>query len=103
MIWFHNVNGVSDNFNKDANTLGFGVSFDYLQRWQADIAYTAFIGGRSFSGTDPVPAGAGLNGTADTPATVFAPGSPDQSADFSTSSNDNKDRDFLAISVSYAF
>ncbi|RZO85039.1 MAG: DUF1302 domain-containing protein [Oceanococcus sp.] len=97
LVWFHNVNGVSSNFNEDSNVLALGLRFDYLQRWQADIAYTAFLGGRNYSGTDPVAPGAQLN------ETTFAPGSPDQSSSFSTSSNPSADRDFLAISISYAF
>ncbi len=97
LVWFHNVNGVSSNFNEDSNILAVGMSFDYLQRWQADIAYTSFLGGRSYSGTDPVAPGTQLN------ETTFAPGSADQPASFSTSSNPSADRDFLAISISYAF
>lgn len=97
VIWFHNVNGISGNFNEDANVLGFGLAFDYLQRWQADISYTAFLGGRTYAGTDPVPPGTQLN------ETTFAPGASSQSADFATSSNPSGDRDFLSLSISYAF
>lgn len=97
VIWFHDVNGVSGNFNEDTKTLGIGLGVDYLNRWQADIAYTTFMGGRVYSGTDPVPPGTQLN------ATTFAPGAGTQSADFATSANPVRDRDFLAVSVSYAF
>ncbi len=96
-IFFHDVNGVSSTFNEDNQILGIGVGFDYLNRWQADIAYTMFSGGRTYSGTDPIP-----GGTEIAPGT-FAPGTPDQPVNFATSANPSRDRDFLAISVSYAF
>lgn len=85
LAFAHDVHGVSSTFNQDAKAVTVGLGFNYLQRWQADIAYTNFFGGRVYSGTDPgtVPAG--------------------QSADWSESANPNKDRDFLALSVSYAF
>lgn len=96
-IFFHDVNGVSQNFNEDTMVAGLGVRFDYLQRWQADLSYTAYFGGRTFRGTDPVAPGTQLN------ETTFAPGSPDQAQSFATSANPFGDRDFVSLSVSYAF
>ncbi len=107
LVFAHDVNGVGPNFNKDSKAITVGIAFNYLQAWQADIGYTAFFDGRDYSGTDPVPPGTVLdpgdpNATPPRGATI-APGDSTQSADFSTSANPNKDRDFLAISVSYAF
>lgn len=81
----HDVDGRGPTFNEGAKALTLGVGFNYRQNWQADIAYTAFFGGRAISGTDPgaVPAG--------------------QSASYSSSTNPLKDRDFLAVSISYSF
>lgn len=85
IVWSHDVNGVGPTFNQDAQAITGGLGFNYLQRWQADLSYTAFTGGRTYSGTDPnaVPAG--------------------QSPDFASSANPLKDRDFLSFNVSYAF
>ncbi|MDI6747140.1 MAG: DUF1302 domain-containing protein [Rhodocyclaceae bacterium] len=94
----HDVDGSGPTFNEGAKALTLGVSFNYRQNWQADIGYTAFFGGRTVSGVD-----------APTVQTVF-PGLPQsgalptgQPASYSSSTNPMKDRDFLAISVSYSF
>ncbi|OGI45596.1 MAG: hypothetical protein A2637_02925 [Candidatus Muproteobacteria bacterium RIFCSPHIGHO2_01_FULL_65_16] len=81
----HDVNGVSPTFNEGAKALTFGLGFGYKQNWQADLAYTNYYGGRTYSGTDSsgVPSG--------------------QSADYASNSNPLKDRDFVALSVSYSF
>ncbi|MEN8720317.1 MAG: DUF1302 domain-containing protein [Oceanococcaceae bacterium] len=105
-IFFHDVNGVSASFNEDTKIVGLGVGFDYLNRWRADVSYTIFTGGRTYSGTDPVPGGTPLGpepaeGEPDT--RTRAPGTPDQTLDFATSANPSRDRDFLSFSVSYAF
>lgn len=97
LVFAHDVNGVSSTFNEGTKAITLGLGVNYLQRWQADIGYTTFFGGRTFSGTDPIPPGTQLS------ATAFAPGDSSQSASFATSANPNKDRDFLAVSVSYAF
>ncbi|HEY1077465.1 MAG TPA: DUF1302 domain-containing protein [Fontimonas sp.] len=107
LVFAHDVNGVGPNFNQDTKAVTVGVAFNYLQAWQADIGYTTFFGGRDYSGTDPVPPGAVLdpgdpNATPPRAPTI-APGDSTQSASFSTSANPNRDRDFLAVSVSYAF
>ena len=85
------VNGVSPTFNQGAMALTLGVGFNYRQNWQADIAYTAYFGGRTISGIDPAP------------STATNPFPPGQSRAYSSSTNPLKDRDFLAISVSYSF
>ncbi|MDP2171176.1 MAG: DUF1302 domain-containing protein [Rhodocyclaceae bacterium] len=76
----HDVDGFGPTFNEGAKALTLGVGFNYRQNWQADIAYTAFFGGRTESGIDP------------------AGGLP-----YSSNTNPMKDRDFLAISLSYSF
>lgn len=101
LVWSHDVNGVGPNFSKGNKAITLGAGFNYLQRWQADIGYTTFFGGRTFSGTDAVPPGVDIN--PDPNVTTLSPGDSSQSQSFATGSNGNKDRDFLAISVSYAF
>jgi hypothetical protein len=100
LVWAHDVNGVGPTFNKDSKAITLGLGFNYLQRWQADIGYTTFFGGRTYAGTDPIPPGATL---AAGPPPTLAPGDASQSQSYATSANPNKDRDFLAVSVSYAF
>lgn len=81
----HDVEGSSPTFNEGAKALTLGVGFNYRQNWQADIAYTAFFGGRTISGVD-------------------GPGTPaGQPTGYASSTNPMKDRDFLAISLSYSF
>lgn len=86
LVFAHDVNGVSPTFNQDTKAVTAGLGMNYLQRWQADIGYTMFFDGRHYSGTDPNP-GADAN----------------QSRSFETSANPAEDRDFVAVSVSYAF
>ena len=62
----------------------------YLKNWQAIIAYTAYFGGRTYSGTDMPNASSG-------------PLPPGQATSYASSSNPLRDRDFLSVSVSYAF
>ena len=97
LVFSHDVNGVGPAFNEDTKAITFGIGFNYLQRWQADIGYTAFFDGRNYKGTDPFAPGTILPGP-----TVLG-GDATQSADFNTSANPLEDRDFLAVSVSYAF
>jgi uncharacterized protein DUF1302 len=81
----HDVHGVSPTFNQGTKAATFGVSLSYRQQWLLDVAYTAFWGGRTYSGVDPVAVPAG------------------QSAFYASSANPLKDRDFLSISLSYSF
>lgn len=81
----HDVNGAGPNFNQGAMALGAGLTLNYLQRWQADLGYTAFFGGRRYSGRDS------------------APPPPGQDARWSINANPLRDRDFVAVSISYSF
>ncbi len=90
LAFAHDVSGVSPTFNEGVQSAAIGLGMNYRQNWQADIAYTAFFGGKTYSGTDPVTA----------PAAGFPAG---QSASYASGSNPLKDRDFLSINVSYAF
>ena len=84
LAFSHDVHGVSPTFNQGVKAATFGVGFVYRQNWQADISYTTFWGGRTYSGTDPL-------ATAGQPST------------YATSANPLKDRDFISVSVSYSF
>lgn len=86
----HDVEGVGPNFNEGAQAATFGVGFSFQQKWQADLAYTAFFSGRTFCGTD----------VAALSAATLAAG---QSLNFCSSSNSLKDRDFLSFNISYSF
>lgn len=98
LVFFHDVNGISSTFTEGNQIVSAGIGFSYLQRWQADIAYTVFTGGETYSGTDPYAPGE------TTPIGTTATGDPNtQSASFATRANDSADRDFLGLSISYAF
>ncbi len=103
LAWSHDVNGVGPNFNHGTKAIGLGIAFNYLQRWQADIAYTIFTGGKTFSGTDRLQPGSLQNPQPGVLPAYQVPGDASQSPAYSTSANPNKDRDFLAVSISYAF
>jgi hypothetical protein len=81
----HDVHGVGPTFNQGTKAATLGLSAILKQRWQADVAYTTYWGGRTFAGTDPgaVPAG--------------------QSSSYATSANALKDRDFVSVSLRYSF
>jgi hypothetical protein len=85
LAFSHDVHGVSPTFNEGVKAVTAGVGYNLRQIWQADIAYTVFTGGRTYGGTDPAAPPAG------------------QSADYASSANPLKDRDFLSMSVSYSF
>ena len=85
------VNGVGPTFNDGAMSLTIGFGFNYRQNWQADIAYTSYFGGRTIAGIDPAP---------NSPLNPFPAG---QSRYYASSTNPLKDRDFIALSVSYSF
>lgn len=93
LVFAHDVNGLGPAFNQETKAVTLGLGVNYLQRWQADIGYTAFFDGRHYRGgaaTGELPPGAVV-------------GDVNQPRDFETSANPNEDRDFLAVSVSYAF
>jgi hypothetical protein len=85
VVFTHDVHGVSPSFNEGTKALSLGVGFNYKQNWQADLAYTAFFGGRTYSGSHPNT----------TPGTTRP--------DFAISANPLKDRDFISASLSYSF
>ncbi len=81
----HDVDGTGPNFNEGVKAATLGIGFNFKQNWQADLAYTAFFGGRTYSGTDPIPNTAG------------------QPRTYASSANPLKDRDFIAASLTYSF
>ncbi|CAM5445757.1 DUF1302 domain-containing protein [Thauera mechernichensis] len=86
----HDVSGRSPTFNEGAKAITLGLGMNYRQNWQADIAYSAFFGGKKISGVD-------------NPASVGQSLPPGQSAAYASHTNPLYDRDFLSISVSYSF
>lgn len=88
----HDVSGVGPNFNEGVKAATLGVTFNYQQKWQADIAYTSFFGGRSYCGTD-------IAATAGGQAALAA----GQSLSYCTGANPLSDRDFVALNISYSF
>jgi hypothetical protein len=90
LAFFHDVHGVSPTFNESVKTATLGLGMNFRQNWQADISYTAFFGGKTYSGTDPVTS----------PAAGFPQNQP---ATYASNSNPLKDRDFLSMNISYAF
>jgi hypothetical protein len=80
----HDVRGVSPTFNEGVKAITLGLGFNLKQTWQADLSYTNYFGGRTYSGIDK-----------------SAP--PGQSLNYASSANPLKDRDFVAASLSYSF
>ena len=85
LAFAHDVKGVGPNFNEGVKSASAGVSWDYQRKWIVDLQYTEFFGGRTYCGTD----------------TNSVP--PGQPADFCSSANPLKDRDFYSLSISYSF
>ena len=80
LAFSHDVHGTSPTFVQGVKAATAGVTFAYQNRWQADVAYTNFFGGRNFG---VPPAGA-------TPYTT-------------SSNNPLSDRDFVSANISYSF
>jgi len=98
LVFTHDVKGRSPTFNEGAKSLTFGLGINYLQNLEIDISYTSFFGGERIRGTDqPAPP---QNPPLDLPP--FPPFGG-QSPSYSSHTNPLKDRDFLAISISYSF
>lgn len=93
-VFSHDVKGVSPTFNEGAQAATVGVNFSYQQVYTVDVSYTSFFGGRNYCGADDQtnPALAGSNGAA-----------AGQRADYCTAANPLKDRDFIALTMTYAF
>lgn len=92
-VFSHDVKGVSPTFNEGAQAVTAGVNFNYQATYTIDLSYTSFFGGRVYCGSDdPNPALAGSNGLA-----------AGQSQSYCTAANPLKDRDFIALTMTYAF
>ncbi len=85
----HDIKGTSQTFTEGVKSVSIGTQFDYQKKLQLDASYTSFFGGRSYCGTDSPPTNQAL-----------LAGQPNS---FCSNSNGIKDRDFFALSVSYAF
>ncbi len=85
IAYSRDIKGVSPTFNAGTQAVNLGITGTLRQNWQADLSYTAFFGGRTFSGTTGAGGGA------------FAGQS------YATTANALKDRDFIAATVSYSF
>ena len=86
----HDLRGTSQTFTQGVQALSLGVGASYQQNWQADIAYTNFFGGESFTGST-----SSAGNPADPSATGFRQAK--------STNNPLSDRDFIAATVSYAF
>jgi Protein of unknown function (DUF1302) len=89
----HDVKGVSQTFNEGVKSLSLGANWDYQRKLAVDLSYNNFFGGRTYCGTDVV---------APT-QTSLAPQVAVQGANFCSSANPVKDRDFVSLVVSYSF
>lgn len=90
VVFSHDVTGVGPSFNQETKAATTSFRFDYLERYRAEIGYTAFFGGRNYGGKDnPALSGAAL-----------AAGQP---LTYETSANPLRDRDFISLSLSYSF
>lgn len=90
-VFSHDVKGVSPTFNEGAQAATVGVNFNYQQLYTVDLSYTSFFGGRNYCG-------------ADDPAVVASNGaSAGQPLTYCTAANPLKDRDFIALTMTYAF
>ncbi|MFN7835709.1 MAG: DUF1302 domain-containing protein [Burkholderiaceae bacterium] len=81
----HDVKGSGPTFNEGARAVTVGVSGTFRQRWQADLSYTSYYGGKTFGGTDPA-------------SNPFG-----QPSAYATTGNPLKDRDLIAATISYSF
>ncbi len=89
LAWSHDVKGTGPSFNEGTKSLSIGASWDYQRKWLVDAQYTAYMGGRTYCGTDLPPAGSAVT--------------TGQSANWCSVANPLKDRDFYSVSVSYSF
>lgn len=81
LAFSHDVRGVGPTFNEGAQSVSVGVTGNLRNTWTADLSYTSFFGGRTFTGASGATGGRVS----------------------SSSSNPLKDRDFIAATVSYSF
>lgn len=85
LAFSHDVRGVSPTFNQGSQSFSVGMTGTLRNQWTVDLSYTAFMGGRTYSGRHLVQ------------------GAPANPVFSSSSANLLKDRDFIAATVSYAF
>ncbi len=57
LAWAHDVRGVGPTFNEGVKSVSVGAAWDYQRQWVVDLQYTAYMGGRTYCGTDVPPAG----------------------------------------------
>ena len=95
----HDVKGVSQTFNEGVKSLSIGANADYQRKFSVDLSYTAFSGGRTYCGTD-VLATPALNPAAHAASAAQI---AVQGANYCSSANPIKDRDFISLVVSYSF
>lgn len=87
----HDLRGTSPTFNQGVKAVSVGVGATYLNAWTADVAYTNFFGGETYTGLTGG-AGDATNGVTANPSRPVR-----------TNNNPLSGRDFIAASVSYAF
>lgn len=81
LAFSHDVRGAGPTFNQGVQSINIGITGNLRNQWVADLSYTGFFGGRTYSGA--ALASGGLTS--------------------SSSANPLKDRDFIAATVSYSF
>ncbi|MDP3295408.1 MAG: DUF1302 domain-containing protein [Nevskia sp.] len=91
VVFSHDVKGVSPTFNEGAQAVTVGLNFNYQQLYTVDVSYTSFFGGREYCGSDD-PVVVASNGAA-----------AGQPLSYCTAANPLKDRDFIALTMTYAF
>jgi hypothetical protein len=102
LAFSHDVKGVSQTFNEGTKSLSAGVNFEYRKSFTVDLSYTTYSGGRTYCGTDQVTNPgqtslvAQINGVAQL-------GIAPQGADFCSSANPLRDRDFYSVVLTYSF
>ena len=98
----HDVKGVSQTFNEGVKSVSVGANLEFQRRLSFDISYNSFFGGRVFCGTDQV-TNAGQTSLSPQITGIPALGIAGQGANFCSSANPIKDRDFYSFVVSYSF
>ncbi len=97
----HDVKGVSQTFNEGVKSASLGVNFEYKKAFTVDLSYTSFFGGRVYCGTDQV-TNAGQTSLAAQINGVPGLAAP-QGANYCSSANPLKDRDFYSVVLTYSF
>lgn len=94
LAFSHDVDGVSQTFNEGIKSLSAGVNFEYQKKFTVDFSYTTFFDGRKFCGTDVIASPA---------QTSLAAQIAVQGANWCSSTNPLKDRDFYSVVLTYSF